>query len=324
MCPHRTDCLNVGACLDEINAPLIASRQFPRRMTPSQANEFMAALRSGRTLRRITNGGRFGPAIAPLKKFRVHCNLYPEWGVEALRLAKANAKSADSLKGTHLRNLTHCKYGHPLSEARVYHYKGWTVRSCLRCEARRRATVGTIHPEALVKVKAALVAGATVSQITRGQPVGGGAVNRSLKIVDSAVFYHHRRENPEFDRLVAATIVGSNSRGQQIRYARERTRICIAARREEANDYQKIRSMIPAYFPEPDEIVSRVFEDLLSGNLRRDDVRDRVKYYINEHDRMFPTKFRRFGDSPLVSLDELIFDDGSTTRGDTVSRGLWD
>lgn len=47
LCPHEIDFLNVGACLDEINAPLIASHQFPRRMTPSQANEFMAALRSG-------------------------------------------------------------------------------------------------------------------------------------------------------------------------------------------------------------------------------------------------------------------------------------
>jgi hypothetical protein len=39
---------------------------------------------------------------------------------------------------------------------------------------------------------------------------------------------------------------------------------------------------------------------------------------------MFPTKFAKFGDSPLVSLDEVMFDDGSTTRGDNVSRGLWD
>lgn len=39
---------------------------------------------------------------------------------------------------------------------------------------------------------------------------------------------------------------------------------------------------------------------------------------------MFAPKFRKFGDSSLVSLDEVLFDDGSTTRGDTVSRGLWD
>jgi hypothetical protein len=29
-------------------------------------------------------------------------------------------------------------------------------------------------------------------------------------------------------------------------------------------------------------------------------------------------------DSRLVSLDEAMFEDGSSTRGDTVSRGLWD
>jgi hypothetical protein len=43
----------------------------------------------------------------------------------------------------------------------------------------------------------------------------------------------------------------------------------------------------------------------------------------NDHERRFPTRYAKFGDSPLVSLDEALFDDGSTTRGDTVSRGLW-
>ena len=50
----------------------------------------------------------------------------------------------------------------------------------------------------------------------------------------------------------------------------------------------------------------------------------RLKHYIKEHDRMFPTKYRRFGDSLLVSLDGALFDDGLTTTGDRVSRGLWD
>jgi hypothetical protein len=146
ICPHRGDCLNVGTCLDEINAPLIASGQFPRRMTPRQANEFMAALRLGRTLKRITGGGtRFGPAIASFKKFRLHCALYPEWGIEARRLATANAKAADSLKGIHLRNLTHCKRGHPLSEARIYRYKDGQCGSASavrRCDTAKGASLG--------------------------------------------------------------------------------------------------------------------------------------------------------------------------------------
>jgi hypothetical protein len=49
----------------------------------------------------------------------------------------------------------------------------------------------------------------------------------------------------------------------------------------------------------------------------------RVKHYVAAHNRNFPTRFAKFGNSPLVSLDEVLFDAGATTRGDTVSRGLW-
>jgi hypothetical protein len=41
-------------------------------------------------------------------------------------------------------------------------------------------------------------------------------------------------------------------------------------------------------------------------------------------DRQHPTKYAKFGDARLVSLDEVMFEDGSTTRGDNVSHGLWD
>ena len=168
------------------------------------------------------------------------------------------------------------------------------------------------------------MAGATVSQVCRGSPIGGGKRDPSRVLVQTAAFYRYRQLYPDFDRFVIAAIADSNSVGQRIRHARKRTHAHTARVHDEMNDYQKIRAMIPAYFPDPDEIVNSIFEDILSGKLRRDEVRIRVKHYINEHDRMFPTKYRRFGDSPLVSLDEAVFDDGSTTRGDTVSRGLWD
>lgn len=97
-CPHPNDCLKIGSCLDDLNAPLIATGQFPRRMTPAQANDLMSALRVGWTLRRTCGGGKLGPAIVPLRKLKRHCALYPEWGEQAMRLAKANAKAADALK----------------------------------------------------------------------------------------------------------------------------------------------------------------------------------------------------------------------------------
>ena len=57
---------------------------------------------------------------------------------------------------------------------------------------------------------------------------------------------------------------------------------------------------------------------------KREEVKARVQAYIGAHNRMFPTKYAKFGDSPLVSLDEVLFDTGTTTRGDNVTRGLWD
>jgi hypothetical protein len=39
---------------------------------------------------------------------------------------------------------------------------------------------------------------------------------------------------------------------------------------------------------------------------------------------MFPTNYATFAGRRLVSLDAQLFEDGSTTLGDTISRGLWD
>ena len=50
----------------------------------------------------------------------------------------------------------------------------------------------------------------------------------------------------------------------------------------------------------------------------------RIKIYVAELKRLYPTKYAKFGDARLVSLDEVMFDDGTATMGDTVSRGLWD
>jgi hypothetical protein len=58
---------------------------------------------------------------------------------------------------------------------------------------------------------------------------------------------------------------------------------------------------------------------MLRPTWRSDSTRD-----VTDHDQRFPTKFAKFGNSPLVSLDEHLFEEGATTRGDTVSRSLWD
>jgi hypothetical protein len=75
--------------------------------------------------------------------------------------------------------------------------------------------------------------------------------------------------------------------------------------------------MMPAGFPDKDDVVSAIFEDLLTGALKRDDVKVRVRSYVAAHNRMFPTKYA------MRSLDAPLYDDGMMTLGDTISRGLW-
>jgi hypothetical protein len=197
-------------------------------------------------------------------------------------------------------------------------------RACLACRRLARDNPPLIVPEVMTKIKQALEAGASIAQICYGRPVGGGPANKSAMLANSQKFYHHRRVDPEFNRFVLAHVADSMSVGQQIRWRRFKARAQTTAARTETNDYHAIRAMIPANFPDRDDIVSRIFEDILSGAIRREDVRSRVRNYITEHNRMFPTNFAKFGDARLVSLDEAMFEDGSTTRGDTVSRGLWE
>ncbi len=132
-------------------------------------------------------------------------------------------------------------------------------------------------PEAVEAVKRALQGGATISQITRGKPVGGGKANRSLIIVQFKVLKRHRLEYPDFDRFVCEAKADSKSVGQQIRFSRARARIQTARVREEANDYHTIRAMFPANFPGRDDAAQNLFVAVYEGSLKREDVRARVK-----------------------------------------------
>jgi hypothetical protein len=152
---------------------LIASGQFPRCMTPAQANELMSALRAGRTLRRICGGGKLGPAIASLKKFHIHCTLYPEWGVEAKRLAIANAKAADSLKGSTKRSRTHCGRGHEFAVhglAYKSHVNGRRYRYCKLCNKINSQHGSKLPNEVVEKIKTLVRAGSPLHSPREGSP----------------------------------------------------------------------------------------------------------------------------------------------------------
>ncbi|MCK1400119.1 hypothetical protein IVB45_18530 [Bradyrhizobium sp. 4] len=268
------------------------------------AGRLMAGLRAGQTPR------AFGVSAARLE---IYFKDHPEYAATARPLIEANAVAAQRRKGNYNRSKTHCKFGHPfVVHQRLNFDKGSVIRKCNMCHFLRYKTGGSVKPEVLVKVKAALERGIAISSLTSS--------GRSTRLLAHHALRRARRENPEIDRLAAAVIEGSRSRALHTRWMRVRNEI----KRAQNNDYYSIRSMLPASFPDRDDVVSAIFEDILTGALKREDVKGRVRAYVTAHNQMFATKYRKFGDSPLVSLDEAVFDDGPTTRGDTVSRGLWD
>jgi hypothetical protein len=277
--------------------------KIPEGLSDEKAARMMVALRGGATLRKF---GVKPPRLATY--FRAH----PEYAREALPLIEANVEAARLRKGAHMRELTHCKHGHSLADAYVVRQRnGYIKRNCRACWA-MCADRAVINPEVAKKVEALLRRGAPINSFTT-------AGSKSY-LVRHNTFTRFRLEKPQINELFLQNQKSANSRGQVLRHLRAKN----AVKREENNDYQKLRAMLPPNFPDKDDVVSAIFEDILTGNLNREDVRARIRTYIAAHNRLFPTKYAKFGNSPLVSLDEVMFEDGSTTRGDTVSRGLWD
>jgi hypothetical protein len=282
----------------------------PPGLSDEKATRILIGLRNGRTLREFW--------IKPAR-LEAYFKTHSDYAREARPLIETNAKAARLRKGAPRRALTHCKHGHPFSGDNVYFAPGRNERKCWTCVRRRDKAPKAPSQEQVRQVTAALNAGKTIKEICWGlvndqkvcQPILGF---RKLKL--------HRELNPDFNRFVVSAMADHNSRGQQRRFNPGKAR--LKAVREQNNDYFKIRAMLPANFPGRDDVVSDIFEALLDGSLRRDDVRARVKRYIADHNRMFPTNFAKFGDARLVSLDEVLFEDGTTTRGDNVSQGLWD
>jgi hypothetical protein len=293
--------------------------QTPPGLSDEKAARMMVALREGQTLRRFS---------ISVNRFKAYCEAHPDYGQEALPLIDANAMAAILRKGNTKREKASvvCLRGlHPMTGENVTFHHG--RRQCLGCRraAAKNPPLASLTPDVIEKMKIALRGGATVGEISAGKPRGGGkAKDPSLILVQPNIFYRYRQLNPEFDRFVAEAIADSNSVGQKIRFSRVRARKHTARAREEANDYHAIRAMFPANFPGRDDAAHDLFLAVFEGSLKRSDVKARVKDYVRAHHRMFPTKYAKFGDRPLLSLDEVLFDDGATIRGDTVSRGLWD
>jgi hypothetical protein len=251
-------------------------------------------------------------------RFKKHCQLHPEWGAEALKFAAANAKAADRLKGEPGRSKTHCMRGHSLADAYVCQHKqgpnaGYILRHCRQCTALRGREGFKIKSYVALAVTEKLKQHLPIRSFTTGGSPG--------YLVKHSTFNRYRRENLEFDELVKYSV--SN---RPIRRVLPTGSVPPGTYKYDwhPGDEAAIRALVPRWTQGREDIVNDIFVALLDGRLDRTQVVDYVKRFLAADDRMFPAKYAKFGDAKLVSLDARLFDDGTATLGDTVSRGLWD
>jgi hypothetical protein len=147
---------------DKHRAAELKWRGKPPGIPPEMAIEFMAKLKAGSTVRKLTGGGKLlGPAFVSFERLKKHYELNPEWGAEAWRISKINCNAG---KGARLRKLTEifCLKGlHAMVGANVRIDPSRGRRCCLACRNFARDNPPRMTPLAIARVKQALEAGAT-------------------------------------------------------------------------------------------------------------------------------------------------------------------
>jgi hypothetical protein len=164
---------------DRQRASALRWRGMPPGIPPEMANEFVAKLKAGSTIRKLTGGGELGPAMVSYDRFKKHCEQNPVWAAEARAISDANSKLA---KGSRLRNLTHCRRGHPFSGANLYIFPSGKERGCRTCMNYRDKFNRRMSEDQARRVVEALRQGETIATITTGGSPTYVVNNRALSI----------------------------------------------------------------------------------------------------------------------------------------------
>ncbi|QAU39449.1 hypothetical protein X265_18605 [Bradyrhizobium guangdongense] len=290
-------------------------------MTEDLAAEFMRRLTAGDTLRKITSGDkRCGPALVTPQRFKKHCELHPEWAVEARRLAHVNEQVAARVRATvtwrlaidrsaeKRRTAERCKNGHIRTLENTFYeqHLGYLVRRCKDCIKNRRQLLMPSADQVRASI-ASLHEGATLSS-------AASHVQQSMR--------NFIRANP---KLGARLRYISDKNAHAHRSAAQRARRQFAASSLTRNDgqdaYEAVRQAT-AHVPEDEreDVMSRMFVAIGEGRLKLPDVRSRVGEFLAEQRR----RPRVYGEARF-SLNNPLGDDSDMTWLDTKTDAdrLW-
>lgn len=258
------------------------------------------------------------PALVTRQRFLKHCELHPEWAVEAMRLIKLNEQSAAVLRtkvnleiarersAISRRTAEKCKNGHVRTANNTFYveYGGCLVRRCKDCNKYARENRMPTIDRVRLSV-ASLHEGETLSS-------QGGY---TLSIMRNFI-----RANPKIGNRIRAI---SEKNASAHRSAGQRARRQLAAssltRNAGEDAYEAVRQAT-LHIPrdERDDVMSRMFIAIAEGRLRLSEARARVGEFLADQ-RYRP---RVYGD---FSLNSPIGDEDGVTWLDTKTDAdrLW-
>ena len=287
---------------------------LPAGISDVVAEECMARLRAGSSVRKLTSGLRLGHALVTRARFKKHCELHPEWGAEAWRISKANTKAG---RGARFRAMTHCKHGHPLSGDNLYMFtsRGRQERKCVICNKRLAKFERRVSEDQARRVVESLNEGRTLRQITKSGP---------SYVLNNTALLLFRKRHPKFDRLVLR-LSTANAKVHLAEAGARRAQTTRAATIAAHGDdyFDLIQSVVPSTLPIEirKEVISAMASDVVEAKLRAADIRKRAATYVAAYFK----KNSKYGDR---SLDAHLFHDGNATLLDRLSTdagaGYWD
>ena len=288
-------------------------RGMPPGLPPEMAVEFMAALRSGQTLRILTSGDKT-PAMVTPDRFKKHCELNPEWGAEAVRLAKENQQAAARVTATVTLNLARersaasrrnsqtCINGHVRTLENTFYVRNDRqnlVRRCKDCHkllADRRLPT----PE---QVRAAIEA------LHHGQSLNSVATPYVQKILRNFII-----KNPKIGLRMRELSKNNHVAKVKETWRLKRNVAASPVMSNNGNDaYEAVRQATSHLWEgDRDDVMSLMFLAVSEGRLKLSDARARVGEFLKFHRR----RPRVFGDERF-SLDNPVGDESGLTWLDT-------
>jgi hypothetical protein len=301
----------------------------PPGLNAVNAATFLAKLQAGKSIRDMVGSATGEDYICSHTRFTYHAKQNPAWGAECRRLSYLTAcRRKSENQAMRKRTQTHCASGLHLMTLDNVAFHGTTgYRYCIAC---RRATDRRV-PTPLTQAEKQRIVGmfatgrpVNVSLIIHGKVPGGGG-KRVKPIVLAKDFYHARATDAAFDRFITDATVDSQSKGQSIRYARERRLVDRSKAEQDARDYFEVAAMIPRGFSDDSkfDVVHEVLIEYRAGKITRDQWLQRVRFYMKEANKMFAPKYPKFGNAMLLSLDAPAYLDSPVPLVETVAEGLW-